>query len=118
MIRITLMRIRLRLEQLLQTFLFRKEQENVYSEWKKMQKMGKGMFNLKKNDDNTLQTDGLDHRGFHLPHHILIKERTLQMYFYNRGKHFEKEYRLMSFEKMSNRVHFFLLPIFKKRKKY
>ena len=42
-----------------------------------MQKMGKGMFNLKKNDDNTLQTNGLDHRGFHLPHHILVKERCI-----------------------------------------
>ncbi len=35
------------------------------------------MFNVEKNDGNTLQADGLDHRGFHLSHHILIKERTL-----------------------------------------
>ncbi len=52
-----------------------------------MQKIGKGIFNLKKNDDNTLQADGLDHRGFHLPHHILIKERTSKK---------QGEYRLMS----------------------
>ncbi len=60
---------------------FLKEKYNAYSEKKKMQKMGKGIFNLKKNDDNTLQADGLDNRGFHLPHHILIKEKTLKMYF-------------------------------------
>jgi hypothetical protein len=33
----------------------------------------------------TLQADGLDHRGFHLSHHILIKKRTSK----KQGKHFE-----------------------------
>jgi hypothetical protein len=39
--------------------------------------MGTGTFNVKKNGGNTLQADGLDHRGFHLPHHILVKERCI-----------------------------------------
>jgi hypothetical protein len=63
------------------------ERKRNYSEWKKMHKMGTGMIDVKKNDGNTLQADRLDHRGFHLPHHILIKERTSK----KQGKHFERD---------------------------
>jgi len=60
--------------------------------------MGTAMIHVKRKGGNTLQADGLDHRGFHLPHHILIKERTLKVYgiFETKGNILKREYRLMS----------------------